>query len=156
MRHEQKLEAALKEINALKAALKQKESEIASNRLAAIIDSSDDAIISKDLNSIVITWNKGAEKIFGYSADEMIGASIMRLIPADRQAEENFILGKIRRGEKVDHFETLRQTKDGRLIDVSVCASPIKDATGKIIGASKVARDRPSRASGISTASMPS
>jgi PAS domain S-box-containing protein len=141
MSDEQKLEAALKEIRELKAALKQKQSETTSNRLAAIVDSSDDAIISKDLNSIVITWNKGAEKIFGYTAAEMIGTSIMRLIPADRQDEENMILGKIRRGENVKHFETRRQTKDGRLIDVSVCASPIKDATGNIIGASKVVRD---------------
>jgi len=136
----QHLDAASKEINELKAALKQKQSEIASNRLAAIVDSSEDAIISKDLNSIVITWNKGAEKIFGYPADEMVGTSIMRLIPADRQDEENQILGKIKRGENVEHFETLRQTKDGRLIDVSVTASPIKDADGKIIGVSKIAR----------------
>jgi PAS domain S-box-containing protein len=119
----------------------RQEAEKASVRLAAIVDSSDDAIIGKDLNSIISSWNKGAEKIFGYTAAEMIGTSIMRLIPADRQDEENFILGKIRRGESVKHFETRRQTKDGRLIDVSVCVSPIKDATGNIIGASKVARD---------------
>ena len=141
MRDEQKLEAALKEIVELKAALKQKQFEITSNRLAAIVDSSDDAIISKDLNSIVTTWNKGAEKIFGYTADEMIGSSILRLIPTDRQDEENHILGKIKHGENVEHFETLRQTKDGRLIDVSVTASPIKDATSKVTGVSKVARD---------------
>jgi PAS domain S-box-containing protein len=141
VRDEQKLEAALKEIVELKAALKQKQFEITSNRLAAIVDSSDDAIISKDLNSIVTTWNKGAEKIFGYTADEMIGSSILRLIPTDRQDEENHILGKIKHGENVEHFETLRQTKDGRLIDVSVTASPIKDATSKVTGVSKVARD---------------
>jgi PAS domain S-box-containing protein len=110
-------------------------------RLAAIVESSDDAIISKDLNGVVTSWNKGAEKIFGFTAGEMVGTSIMRLIPADRQDEENYILGKIRRGERVDHFETLRQTKDGRLVAVSVCASPIKDATGKIVGVSKIARD---------------
>jgi two-component system, cell cycle sensor histidine kinase and response regulator CckA len=115
--------------------------EMALARLAAIIEFSTDAIISKDLNSIITTWNKGAEKIFGYSADEMIGISIMRLIPADRQDEENHILGKIKRGENVEHFETLRQTKGGQLIDVSVTASPIKNAEGKVIGASKVARD---------------
>ena len=115
--------------------------KIASNWLAAIIESSDDAIISKDLNSVITSWNKGAEKIFGYTSDEMVGTSIMRLIPADRQVEENQILGKIRRGENVEHFETQRQTKEGRLIHVSVTASPIKDAGGKIIGASKVARD---------------
>ncbi len=141
MKDEQKLEAALREIGELKTALKQKQSEIASNRLAAIIDSSDDAIISKNLNSIITTWNKGAEKIFGYSSDEMVGTSIMRLIPADRQDEENHILGKIKRGENVEHFETQRQTKDGRLIHVSVTASPIRDASGKVMGVSKVARD---------------
>ncbi len=115
--------------------------ELDSMRLAAIVESSDDAIISKDLNGVVTSWNKGAEKIFGFTAGEMVGTSIMRLIPADRQDEENYILGKIRRGERVDHFETLRQTKDGRLVAVSVCASPIKDATGKIVGVSKIARD---------------
>jgi PAS domain S-box-containing protein len=141
MNNEQKLEAALKEISELKAALKQTQSELTSNRLAAIVDSSDDAIISKDLNSIVTTWNTGAEKIFGYSAAEMIGTSIMRLIPTERQDEEIHILGKIKRGENVEHFETLRQTKDERLIDVSVTASPIRDVNGKVIGASKVARD---------------
>jgi len=117
------------------------QAEMASTQLAAIVESSDDAIISKDLNSVIITWNKGAEKIFGYAADEMIGTSIMRLIPADRHDEENQILAKIKRGENLDHFETRRQTKDGRLIDVSVTASPIKDASGRVVGVSKVARD---------------
>jgi PAS domain S-box-containing protein len=126
----------------LKAALgERKQAEITSSRLAAIVESSDDAIIGKDLNSIIFTWNKGAETIFGYSSDEMVGTSIMRLIPADRHDEENQILEKIKRDENVEHFETRRQTKDGRLIDVSVTASPIKDATGTIIGVSKVARD---------------
>ncbi len=109
--------------------------------LAAIVESSDDAIIGKNLNGIITSWNQGAEKIFGYTADEMTGASIMRLIPADRQEEEDYILGKIRRGEKVDHFQTLRQTKDGRLINISVTASPIKDAAGHVVGVSKIARD---------------
>jgi PAS domain S-box-containing protein len=117
------------------------QTEMASMWLAAIVESSDDAIISKDLNSIITSWNKGAERIFGYIAPEMVGTSIMRLIPADRQNEENLILGKIKNGESVKHFETRRQTKDGRLIDVSVCASPIKDGTGKVIGVSKVVRD---------------
>src|SRR5580704_18189376 len=117
------------------------QSELASHRLAAIIEFSDDAIIGKDLNSIITSWNKGAENIFGYTAEEMVGMSIMRLIPADRQDEENQILGKIKRGESVRHFETLRQTKDGRLIDVSITASPIKDITGRTIGVSKVARE---------------
>jgi two-component system, chemotaxis family, CheB/CheR fusion protein len=115
--------------------------EIISQRLAAIVDSSDDAIVSKDLNSIVITWNSGAERLFGYSANEMIGTSIMRLIPPDRQAEENKILTRIRNGQRVDHFETVRVRKDGQLLDVSVTASPIKDVAGNVIGASKVARD---------------
>jgi PAS domain S-box-containing protein len=110
-------------------------------RLAAIVEYSDDAIIGKDLNSIVTSWNKGAERIFGYTAGEMIGTSIMRLIPDDRREEENHILGKIKQGENVEHFETLRLTRDGRLIDVSVTASPIKNAAGKPIGVSKVARD---------------
>ena len=119
----------------------RKQVEIASLRLAAIVESSDDAIIGKDLNSIVTSWNRGAEKIFGYTAREMVGSSIMKLIPEDRRDEENQILGKIKVGESVEHFETLRQTKDGRLITVSVTASPIKDASGKPIGVSKVARD---------------
>jgi len=115
--------------------------EITYQRLAAIVDSSDDAIVGKDLNSIVTTWNSGAERLFGYSANEMIGTSIMRLIPPDRQAEENEILTRIRNGQRVDHFETVRVRKDGQLIDVSVTISPIKDVTGNVIGASKVARD---------------
>ena len=119
----------------------RKKSELVSLRMAAIVEFSDDAIIGKDLNSIISSWNRGAEKIFGYSASEMVGSSIMRLIPDDRRDEENQILDKIRCGESVEHFETLRQTKDGRLIDVSVTASPIKDADGKPIGVSKVARD---------------
>jgi hypothetical protein len=119
----------------------RKQAEVTALRAAAIVDFSDDAIIGKDLNSIITSWNKGAEKIFGYTAGEMVGTSIMRLIPADRQDEENQILGKIKRGESVEHFETLRQTKDGLLIDVSVTVSPIKDAAGKAIGVSKVARD---------------
>jgi PAS domain S-box-containing protein len=115
--------------------------KIAMNRLAAIVESSDDAIIGKDLNGIITSWNLGAEKIFGYTAGEMVGTSIRRLIPADRQEEENFILGTIRRGERVEHYETLRQTKHGRLIEVSITASPIKNADGTIVGASKIARD---------------
>jgi PAS domain S-box-containing protein len=111
------------------------------SQFAAIVESSEDAIISKGLDSIVATWNKGAEKIFGYSADEMVGNSIMRLIPADRQDEESQFLSKIEHGESMHQFETIRQAKDGRLLDVSVTVSPIKDAKGKIIGVSKVARD---------------
>ena len=120
---------------------KRKAAEIALAKVAAIVESSDDAIMGKDMDGIITSWNKGAESIFGYTAGEMTGTSIMRLIPADREDEENHILGKIKRGENVEHFETLGKTKDGRLIHVSVTASPIKNAEGEIIGASKVARD---------------
>ena len=113
----------------------------AAEQLAAIVKYSSDAIIGKDLNGIITSWNSGAEKIFGYTAGEMVGASILRLIPADRHDEENQILEQIKRDENVENFETLRRTKDGRLIDVSATSSPIKDAAGKIIGVSKVAHD---------------
>ena len=119
----------------------RKRTEADAAQLADIVQSAEDAIIGKDLNSIVTSWNKGAEHIFGYKAGEMVGISIMRLIPADRQEEEYRLLEKIKRGEIVEQYETLRQTRDGRLIDVSVTLSPIKDATGRIFGVSKVARD---------------
>jgi PAS domain S-box-containing protein len=115
--------------------------EITARRLAAIVASSEDAIVGKDLNSIITSWNLGAERIFGYTAEEMIGTSIMRLIPMDRQNEELAILSRIRRGERFDHFETIRLAKDGRQLNVSVTVSPIKDSTGYVVGASKVARD---------------
>jgi PAS domain S-box-containing protein len=115
--------------------------EITANRLAALVASSDDAIIGKDLNLIVTSWNSGAERIFGYTAEEMIGTSIMRLIPPDRLEEEREILSRIRRGERSDHFETVRLAKDGRRLNLSMTISPIMDATGHVIGASKVARD---------------
>jgi PAS domain S-box-containing protein len=117
------------------------QAEITAHRLAAIVASSSDAIVGKDLNSIITSWNSGAEKIFGYTAEEMIGTSIMRLIPANRQAEEEKILSRIRRGERFDHFETVRVAKDGRELNVSITVSPIKNASGQVIGASKVARD---------------
>ena len=116
-------------------------SEITSRRLAAIVASSDDAIIGKDLNSVITSWNHGAERIFGYTAEEMIGTSIMRLIPSDRRAEEAEILARIRSGERFDHFETVRLAKDGRQVNISVTVSPIKDSAGHVVGASKVARD---------------
>jgi PAS domain S-box-containing protein len=119
----------------------RKQAELALSRLAAIVEFSDDAIIGKDLKGIITSWNNGAEKIFGYSAREMVGTSIMRLIPSARRDEEKQILARIRRGEGMRHFDTLRRTKDGRLINVSVTISPIKDAAGKVVGASKVARD---------------
>ncbi len=115
--------------------------EITARRLAAIVASSDDAIIGKDLTSIITNWNSGAERILGYTAEEMIGTSIMRLIPPDRQDEEADILSRIRRGERIDHFETIRVTKDGRRLNVSVTVSPIKDLSGHVVGASKVMRD---------------
>lgn len=109
--------------------------------LAAIVDSSDDAIVSKDLNSIITSWNPSAERIFGYTALEMIGQSILKLIPTDRQGEEPMILSKLKAGERVEHFETERLHKDGHLIHVSLTISPVKDRHGKIIGLSKIARD---------------
>jgi PAS domain S-box-containing protein len=115
--------------------------EITANRLAALVASSDDAIIGKDLNLIVTSWNFGAERIFGYTAEEMIGTSIMRLIPPDRLEEETEILSRIRRGQRSDHFETVRLAKDGRRLNLSMTISPIMDASGHVIGASKVARD---------------
>ena len=115
--------------------------EITSRQLAAIVASSDDAIIGKNLNSIVTSWNFGAERIFGYTAEEMIGTSILRLIPLDRHEEEVKILSRIRRGERFDHFETIRLAKDGRKLNVSITVSPIKDFMGHVVGASKVARD---------------
>ncbi len=109
--------------------------------LAAIVDSSDDAIISKTLDSIITTWNAAAERIFGYSSEEAVGRSIMMLLPDDRADEETVILAKLRNGESVSHFETVRVTKFGRKLDVSVTISPVKDASGQIIGASKIVRD---------------
>lgn len=109
--------------------------------LAAIVESSDDAIISKDLNGIVTSWNAGAERIFGYSAEEMIGKPAELLIPADRVDEEASILTRVRRGERVDHYETMRRRKDGELVSVSLSISPVLGANGRIIGASKIARD---------------
>lgn len=109
--------------------------------LAAIIESSEDAIISKDTNGIIQTWNQSAERLFGYSPDEIIGKSVLTLIPTERHHEEDVILGRIRRGERIEHFETVRQTKDGRLVDISLTVSPIKDRNGNVVGASKIARD---------------
>ncbi|MDL5051985.1 PAS domain S-box protein [Oscillatoria laete-virens NRMC-F 0139] len=110
-------------------------------RLAAIVDSSDDAIISKTLDGIITTWNKGAEKIFGYCETEVLGKSITILIPPDRLEEEPEILTRLRRGERVAHFETVRKRKDGKLVDISLTISPMFDDCGRIIGASKIARD---------------
>jgi two-component system cell cycle sensor histidine kinase/response regulator CckA len=113
----------------------------ASVLLAAIVDSSDDAIISKDLTGRIMSWNKSAERIFGYTAEEAVGRSITMLIPEDRQDEEPRILGRLQRGERVDHFETIRRRKDGTLVEISLTISPVRDQLGRIIGASKIARD---------------
>src|SRR5947209_5253365 len=110
-------------------------------RLAALIANSDDAIVSKNLDGIVLSWNAAAERMFGYAADEMIGQPISVLLPPDRADEEAEILARIGHGKRVDHYETVRVCKDGRKIDVSVTISPIKDAAGNIVGASKIARD---------------
>jgi PAS domain S-box-containing protein len=119
----------------------RRRADYATRQLASIIESSDDAIVSKDLNGIVISWNAGAERVFGYSAEEMIGKPITIVIPEDRQDEEPEILRRLRNGERVDHFETVRRRKDGSLIDISLTISPVKDTEGHIIGASKIARD---------------
>jgi PAS domain S-box-containing protein len=109
--------------------------------LASIVESSDDAIVSKNLDGIITSWNRGAERVFGYSAEEAVGQPITIVIPHDRLDEERAILTRIRRGERIDHFETIRQRKHGSLIVVSVTVSPVKNAEGKIVGASKIARD---------------
>lgn len=110
-------------------------------RLAAIVESSFDAIISKDLSSVITTWNQAAEHLFGYSAQEAVGQSIVMLIPEERRSEEDEIIARVRAGHKVDSFETVRRRKDGKLINVSITVSPIKDSRGRIVGASKIARD---------------
>ena len=110
-------------------------------RLAAIVDSSDDAIVSKTLDGVITSWNRAAERLFGYSAAEAIGHNIVLIVPEDRRGEEADVLARLRRGEKIDHFETIRRTKDGRHIPISLTVSPVKDVKGRVIGASKVARD---------------
>ncbi len=109
--------------------------------LAAIVDSTDDAVVSKTLDGIITSWNRAAERMFGYPAAEAIGQSIRLIIPPERQAEEDDVLARLRRGEKIDHFQTVRRKKNGDPIMVSITVSPVRDATGRIIGASKVARD---------------
>jgi PAS domain S-box-containing protein len=116
--------------------------EHSAQQLAAVVEFSDDAILTKDLDGVITNWNRGAERLFGYKAEEAIGRPITTiLIPLDRLDEEREILGRIRRGERVDHYETVRRCKDGSLLDISLSVSPLKDAEGKIIGASKIARD---------------
>jgi PAS domain S-box-containing protein len=109
--------------------------------LAAIVESSDDAIVSKTMDGVITSWNGGAERMLGWPAEMAIGRHIMLIVPEERRAEEDEVLARIRRGERIHHFDTVRVTKDGRVIDVSLTVSPVRDATGRIVGASKVARD---------------
>ena len=115
--------------------------ERTSGHFAAIVESSDDAIISKGLDGIIRSWNKGAQRLFGYTAEEAVGHHISMLIPADRQNEEPGIIERIRKGERIDHYETIRRRKDGSLMEISLTVSPVKNAAGQIVGASKIARD---------------
>lgn len=110
-------------------------------RYTAIIESSDDAILAKDLTGRIITWNQGAERLFGYTASEAIGQFVAMLIPEDRHDEEPNILGRIKRGERIDHYETVRRRKDGSLVDISLSVSPVRNRAGQVVGASKIARD---------------
>jgi PAS domain S-box-containing protein len=128
-------------INCLFDITERKRAEAAAMRLAAIVQSSHDAIVAKNLNGIITDWNQGAQRIFGYKPKEIIGKSVLTLIPKDRQSEEQEILRKTRRGESLDHYETVRRRKDGKLIDVSLTISPIKGPKGEIVGVSKIARD---------------
>ncbi|HEX4265567.1 MAG TPA: PAS domain S-box protein [Verrucomicrobiae bacterium] len=142
-------EECFRAITLLEQKAKSLESEIAKNSIiadrgrlaAAIVESSDDAIISKDLNGIITSWNKGAERIFGYQAHEIVGHSVLQLIPPERQHEEPGILARLRNGLRIDHYETVRRRKDGGNVDVSLTVSPLRDESGKIVGASKIARD---------------
>jgi PAS domain S-box-containing protein len=120
---------------------KQRNLEEINRVLVAVVESCDDAIISEDLDGIIATVNQGAERLFGYKAEEMVGKPVTILIPPDRQPDEPEILARIRRGERVDHSETVRRRKDGTLVDVSLTVSPVKDDQGRIVGASKIARD---------------
>lgn len=133
--------AVIGAVNTLVDITDRKREEEVRHRLGAIVASSDDAIISKSLEGVIETWNRGAERLFGYLADEIVGKPITILIPPDRQQEECEILECIRRGEHIDHYETIRVRKDGTLVEISVSVSPVKDARGRIVSASKIARD---------------
>ena len=128
-------------VNVLVDITARRDAEQATERLAAIVESSDDAILTKNLDGIITSWNKGAERIFGYTGDETIGRPVTILIPPYLQDEEPQILARIRAGERVDHYETVRQRKDGGLLDISLTVSPLRNAQGVIVGASKIARD---------------
>jgi PAS domain S-box-containing protein len=128
-------------VERVRAETARQRAERAAQQLVAIVESSEDAIVSKDLDGIISTWNQGAERLFGYTAEEAVGRSITILIPPGREDEEPAILARIRRGEPVDHYETVRRRKDGSLVDISLTISPVRDGNGAIIGASKIARD---------------
>ena len=128
-------------VNTLIEITERRGAEVLGRRLASIVESSEDAIVSKDLDGIIVSWNRGAERLFGYTAEEAIGNPITMLIPLDRPDEESAILARIRRGERVDHYDTVRRRKDGSLVEISLTVSPVRDAQGRIIGASKIARD---------------
>lgn len=141
-------------VNMLVDVTERSAADEAALRLASIVDSSDDAIISKDLSGTIRTWNAGAERLFGYSADEAVGKPITILMPPDRADEGPGILGRIVRGEHIDHYETVRRRKDGSLIDISLTVSPLKARDGRIIGASKIARDISERKRGQEQAQL--
>src|SRR6202034_321193 len=128
-------------INMLVDISARKRAEQVKSSLAAIVESSDDAIISKDIRGIITSWNAGAERLFGYTASEAIGQSVTMLMPPERVNEEPGILERIRRGQRIDHYETVRRRKDGTLLHISISVSPVVDAWGTIVGASKIARD---------------
>jgi len=128
-------------VNMLVDITERRDAEVAAQRLAAIVESSDDAIASKDLDGIVTSWNKAAEQIFGYLAEEIIGKSIKTIIPLELHGEEDNVLERVRAGHRIEHYETIRQRKHGGLIEVSLTVSPIRNAQGRIVGASKIARD---------------
>jgi PAS domain S-box-containing protein len=128
-------------VNLLIDLTERQQTEIATQRLAAIIESSDDAILAKDLNGTIMSWNEGAQRLFGYTAEEVIGRPVTILIPVDRHDEEPLILSRIRRGDRIDHYDTIRRRKDGSLVEISLSISPIRNSKGEIVGASKIARN---------------
>jgi PAS domain S-box-containing protein len=144
--------ADLIEYKQVEAALREGDERV--RWLASIVESSDDAIISKTLDAIITSWNKGAERMFGYTAEEAVGKPVTILIPPDRQHEERTILERIGRGERIEHYETVRQRKDGSLIAISLTISPIRDVEGRIVGAAKIARDITERTQAMARENM--
>ena len=128
-------------VNMLVDLTERSHAEQARQLLASIVESSDDAIVSKDLNGVIASWNPGAERLFGYTADEVVGKSVTKLFPPELLHEEDAILERIRRGERIEHYETVRRRKDGSLVDVSLTVSPVRNVAGKVTGVSKIARD---------------